>query len=392
MEGLNLDNILGEQDINSLFEEPEMNATEESAAETKEQKAPESTEEELTTTEEEQSGELFGDAPAVKPEGVGSGKKEEKEEDTIPDKDGGTSPNENFYSSIANALVVDGIILNSDEDKIKEVTDAESFSEMIEAEIAARLDEKQQRVAKALENGVEPDEIRKYEAVLHRLSSMTEDIVSEESERGEQLRRQLIYQDYLNKGMSESKAQKLTERSIDAGNDIDDAKEALQSNKEYFQGQYNTLLKDAQKRADEEKAERVKEAEKLKNSLLKDKTLLGDLEVSNDVRKKAYEAISRPTYRDPETGEYMTAVQKYEMENHSDFIKYVGLFYTLTNGFKDFDSFTKGKVAKEVKKGIRELEKTLNNTRRNSDGSLKMVTGVNEDPESFMGGNFRLAL
>ena len=205
-------------------------------------------------------------------------------------------------------------------------------------------------------------------------------------------RRQLIYQDYLNKGMSESKAQKLTERSIDAGNDIDDAREALQSNKEYFQGQYNTLLKDAQKRADEEKAERVKEAEKLKNSLLKDKTLLGDLEVSNDVRKKAYEAISRPTYRDPETGEYMTAVQKYEMENHSDFIKYVGLFYTLTNGFKDFDSFTKGKVAKEVKKGIRELEKTLNNTRRNSDGSLKMVTGVNEDPESFMGGNFRLAL
>ena len=373
MEGLNLDNILGEQDINSLFEEPEMNATEESAAETKEQKAPESTEEELTTTEEEQLGELFGDTPAVKPEGVGSGKKEEKEEDTIP-------------------LVLDGIILNSDEDKIKEVTDAESFSEMIEAEIAARLDEKQQRVAKALENGVEPDEIRKYEAVLQRLSSMTEDVVSEESERGEQLRRQLIYQDYLNKGMSESKAQKLTERSIDAGNDIDDAKEALQSNKEYFQGQYNTLLKDAQKRADEEKAERMKEAEKLKNSLLKDKTLLGDLEVSNDVRKKAYEAISRPTYRDPETGEYMTAVQKYEMENHSDFIKYVGLFYTLTNGFKDFDSFTKGKVAKEVKKGIRELEKTLNNTRRNSDGSLKMVTGVNEDPESFMGGNFRLAL
>lgn len=392
MEGLNLDNILGEQDIDTLFSEPEMN--ENGGDGNLESKGtPDNPDEngELKTTEEEQQGELFGDF-AVQPEGVGSGKKEEKKEDTIPDKDDGTSPNENFYSSIANALVVDGIILNSDEDKIKEVTDAESFSEMIEAEVNARLEEKQQRVSKALENGVEPSDIRKYESTLNYLSSLTEAVIAEESERGEQLRKQLIYQDYLNKGMSEAKAQKLTERSIEAGNDIDDAKEALQSNKEYFQGQYNDLLKDAQKKADEEKAERVKEAEKLKNSLLKDKNLMGDLEVNNDVRKKAFEAISKPIYKDPETGEYLTAVQKYEMENHSDFIKYVGLFYTLTGGFKDFESFTKGKVAKELKKGLRELEKTLNNTRRNTDGSLKMVTSVSEDPESFMGGNFKLAL
>ena len=389
MEGLILDNILGEQEIDNLFSETET-ATSEEVAEGKEQKTPEDNGE-IETTEEEQQGELFGDF-AEQPEGVGSEKKKEVKEETIPDKDGGTSPNENFYSSIANALAVDGIFPNLDEDTIAKAVDAESFSELIEAEVNARYDEGQQRVLKALKNGVEPNEIRRYEGTLDYLSSLTDAVLSEESEKGEQLRKQLIYQDYLNKGMSETKAQKLTERSIEAGNDIDDAKEALQSNKEYFQNQYNTLLKDAQKKADEEKAERVKESEKLKKSILEDKNPVGDLEISNEVRKKAFDNISRPTYKDPETGEYLTAIQKYEMENHSDFIKYVGLFYTLTNGFKDFDSFTKGKVAKEVRKGIRELEKTLNNTRRNPDGSLKMVTSVKDDPESFLGGNFKLAL
>ena len=66
--------------------------------------------------------------------------------------------------------------------------------------------------------------------------------------------------------------------------------------------------------------------------------------------------------------------------------------YSLTNGFKDFDSFTKGKVKKEVRKGRREWEHTLNGTKRNADGSLKMVTSVKDDPESFLGSDFKLAL
>lgn len=390
MEGLSLDNILGEQDIDTLFMEPEETASEES--ETGKEKPEASSENnENDTTEVVNPNSLFEDDMEKQPESVGGGKDKEEKEESSTDDGGGTSP-ENFYSSIANALAVDGIFPNLDEEAINKAIDAESFSELIEAEVNARLDEKQQRISKALENGVEPDEIRKYENTLQYISSISETAVSEESEKGEQLRRNLIYQDFLNRGMSPDKAQKLTERSIDAGNDVEDAKEALASNREFFQTQYNNLLKKAQQAAEEEKADRMKQAEKLKTSILKDTNLLGDLEISQDVRKKAFDAISKPTYKDPETGEYLTAVQKYEMENHSDFIKYVGLFYTMTNGFKDFNSFTKGKVAKEVRKGIRELEKTLNSTRRNSDGSLKMVTNVKEDPESFLGGNFRLAL
>ena len=89
--------------------------------------------------------------------------------------------------------------------------------------------------------------------------------------------------------------------------------------------------------------------------------------------------------KDPKTGEYFTALQKYEMEHKTDFLKNIGILFTLTNGFENLEGLIKGKVRKEVKKGLRELEHTLNNTTRTSDGNLKFVSGVDEDPESFIG-------
>ena len=107
-------------------------------------------------------------------------------------------------------------------------------------------------------------------------------------------------------------------------------------------------------------------------------------------RQRIYDNIAKPVYKDPETGEYLTAIQKYESENRVDFLKNLGLIYTLTNGFKNLDGLVKGKVKKEVKKGLRELEATLNNTARTSDGNIKFVSGVNEDPESFIGKGWKL--
>lgn len=394
---LGFDNILGEQEIENLFT-PEEDSEDETTKADEEQKTPgvpteEPQEKEKNNTAEAVNPEeLFDDTEDEKPEDVGSEKKDVKErEDTITDKDSGTSPN-NFYSSIANALAVDGVFPNLTEDTVKKASDAESFSQLIDDEVNARLNSQQQRILKAMDNGVEPDTIKKYENTLNYIASITEPQLMEEGDQGEELRRNIIYQDFINKGYTPEKAKKYTERSIDAGNDIDDAKDALQSNREYFTHAYNDLLQEAQERADAERAERVKQSDALKNSLLKDKDLMGDIDIDSSLRKKAFENISRPMYKDPETGGYLTAIQKYEMEHRPEFIKYMGLFYTLTNGFKDFNSFTKGKVKKEVRKGLRELEHTLNNTNRTSDGSLKMVTTAKDDPYSYIGKGVRLDL
>lgn len=395
MEALSFDNILGEQEIETLFTDPEDNDVQEEHKETEEEEVetPDSDDkkqkEKDNTTEDVDPENLFEDKA---PESVGSGKDNEGKEDTAPDNDAdGTSPN-NFYSSIANACAVDGIFPNLDDETIKKAVDAESFSNLIEAEINARFDEKQKRISQALENGVEPTDIKKYESTLNYINTITDAAIAEESEKGEQLRYNLIYQDFINKGMTPDKAKKFADRTVDAGTDVEDAKEALLSNKEFFSNAYNKMLQDAQQKADEEKAEREKNAKELEKSLMKDKQLFGDMEISNDIRKKAFDSVSKPVYKDPETGDYMTAIQKYESEHRADFLKYTGLIFAMTNGFKDFDSFAKGKVKKEVKKGLRELEQTLNNTRRNNDGSLRMVTNQKDDPNSFISKGMKLDL
>ena len=391
MEELSFDNILGEQEIETLFTAPEeteeTNGSDGSHESNDDSENPSNNDK---TTEVVDSESLFEEEEKSKPESVGSEKKEVKEkEDAVPDESDGTSP-KNFYSSIASAMAVDGIFPNLDEETVKKVDSAESLSELIDAEVNARFDERQRRISDALNNGVEPTDIKKYENTLNYIASITDANIAEESEKGEQLRRNLIYQDFLNKGYSPEKAQKFTERTIDAGTDVEDAREALQSNKEYFQGAYNKLLREAQEEAEAERAERQQQAAKLKDSIMKDKNLFGDIELSGDIRKRAFDNISKPIFKDPETGEYLTALQKYEMENRADFLKYTGLIFTLTDGFKDFESFTKGKVKKEIKKGLRELEQTLNNTSRNSNGSLKMVTGVQDDPESYISKGMQL--
>ena len=392
MEALGLDNIFGEAEIDNLFmDDTEETSTEETVEVAKEEETPDGKEkhDDTTTTEVDPEDLFEEEEKKEKPESVGSGKETKGKEGSSTDTGGGTSP-ENFYSSIANAMAEDGIFPNLDEEAISKVTDAESLHEAIEAEVQARFDDGQKRVLKALENGVRPDDIRNYETTLNNLASIKDEHLREESEKGEQLRYNLIFQDYLNQGMKPEKAEKFAKQSIDAGTDIEDAKEALQSNKEFFQKKYNSLLEDAQKKADEDKAERQKQADKLKDSIMNDKALMGDMEINQDVRKKIFENVFKPVYKDPETGEYLTAIQKYETEHRSDFLKYVSLFFTMTNGFKDFDSLTKGKVKKEVRKGLSELEKTLNGTKRNSDGSLKMVTSVTDDPESFITKGFKL--
>ena len=382
MEELGLTNILGEDDVErlGLFSEPEEIADEPDVSEEDNSEEPKDKSKKKNTTEVNPDT-LFEEEP----ESVGSEESVKEEEGTDTDNSAGASPNDNdFYSSIANACAVDGAFQNLDDDAVKNVKTAEDFFNLIEMEVNARFDDKQQRLIKALENGVEASDIRKYENTLSYIDSIQERDLVEESEKGEALRRNIIFQDFLNKGYSQARAKKLTERTIEAGTDIEDAKDALVSNREFFQGEYSRLLNEAQAEADRAAAERRQQADKLKNDILKDKHLFGDIEITPTIRKKVIDNIAKPVYKDPESGEMFTALQKYEMENRADFIKYIGTIFTLTNGFKDFDSFVKGKVQKEKKKGLRELERTLTNTRQSGGGNLKLVTSAKLDPESFI--------
>lgn len=379
MEELDLNNILSPEEMDNLFDE-EGSKTQETP--------PEPTEDDKKNNE---TTEVQVDAEDLfESESVGSGKEDKQgKEDTTPDRSG-TSPKTNFYSSIASALKEDGIFQNLDNDKAKEIKDAESFAQAMRDEVTAQLDERQKRIDEALNAGIEPSEIQKYERTLNYLDSIKDENISDESEQGEQLRRQLIYNDFINRGYSKERAQREVKKSFDAGTDIEDAKESLKSNKEFFKNSYDSIVEEAKKAEEKEVEERKKDAETLKKNILEEEKVFGELQIDKATRQKVFDNISKPVYKDPETGELFTALQKYEMDNRLDFLKNVGLIYTLTDGFKNLDGLIKGKVKKEVRKGLRELETTINNTARTSDGNLKFATGVDEDPESYVGKGWHL--
>lgn len=384
-EELSLDNILGVEEIENLFVEDDETQDTPPANGEPPKKEEEPSKDKEETTEVVDVDNLFTDTP----ESVGSGKENtEEKEDTTPKGDG-TSP-KNFYSSIAKALKEEGIFPDLDDDGLSKVKDPEDFRDLINQQIKAGLDERQKRIDEALNAGVEPTEIKKYENTINFLDSIKEENISDEGDKGEKLRKDLIYQDFINRGYSKERATREVQKSFNAGTDIDDAKEALKSNIDFFRDKYDELVNDAKSEAEEEEKERKDQAEKLKSSILNDKDVFGDLSVDKSTRQKIYDNIAKPVYKDPETGEYFTAIQKYEMENKTDFLKNIGLLFTLTDGFKNLDGLVKGKVKKEVKKGLRELEHTLNNTARTSDGNLKFVSGVDEDPESFIGKGWNL--
>lgn len=383
-EELSMDNILSADEIEGLFEDQEIQDTQ---PEENEENTDEN--QENNNEETEETTEVTTENTSEKPEGVGSEDNIEEQEDTTSNKSG-SSPKNNFYSSIAKAFAEEGIFPDLDDESASKIKTPEEFRDLIEDRIKSELDERQKRVDEALNAGVEPSDIRKYENTISYLDSIKDETITSENEEGEKLRKQLIYQDFVNRGYSQERATREVKKSFDAGTDIEDAKEALKSNLEFFQGQYDNLIEEAKAEEEKEIKQRKEQAEKLKKSILEDKEVFGELSIDKKTRQKIFDNISKPVYKDPNTGQIFTALQKYEMENRTDFLKNVSLVFTLTDGFKNLDGLIKGKVKKEVKKGIRELENVLNNTARTSDGNLRFVSNVEDDPESFIGQGWTL--
>lgn len=369
MDELSLENILTEDQINDL----ELDFTSKDSPTEDESSTKENKTENKTETTEVDPEELFGGEP----ESVGSEEVDKGKEDTNPTGDK-TSPN--FYSSIANALVEDGVFQTFSKEDIEKVKTAEDFATIISNEVKNQLDERQKRIDEALNMGIEPSEVQKYEKFISVLDSISEEKLSEEGDQGESLRKNLIYQDYINRGFSKERATKEVERSLEAGTDIEDAKDALLGNKDFYTKQYKSLIEKAKEENEANQKEIQKRAEEFKTSILNEKKAFGEVDLDKATRQKVYDSIMKPVYTDPDTGNRLTAIQKYESENKIDFLKNIGLIYVFTDEFKNLDKLVQGKLKKEMKKGLRELENTISNTSRHTDGSLNFASG--SDPNS----------
>lgn len=356
--------ILSAEEAEKLFEEQEAGNEDQSEQETEQQQADEN------PADKEESQESVGD--------------NEDNDSDMPSSDGdGSSPN--VYSSIAKALKDDGIFSNLDDVDESKITTPEDFAEFFDKAVTARLDEKMRRIDEALGNGVAGDDIKKYEQTISYLDSIKEEAVRDEAEAGEELRRQLIFNDLINRGYSDEKARKELEKSFRAGSDVEDAVDALEALKAYYNNGYKKLRDDAKKQADTIRDNQKKQAEQFKKLVLEDEVSLGDTKLDKKTCQRVFDAVSKPVYKDPETGRLLTAVQKFQKEQPLEFLKQLGIWYVMTDGGKSIDNLAKKKINAEMNKGVKELARKLNNTAFTSDGSMQYVgSGMPEDGKDIL--------
>ena len=353
--GFDIGGLLSEEEAEQLFEEQAVSEKDGTPEETNEEKPAEEAEE------------------TEAPEEVGEEDNKEDRSNAAVQEGDGSSPS--IYSSIASALKNDGIFPDFDDDELGSVQSPEDFAELFEKAITSKLDERQRRIDAALGNGVAPDTVKMYEQTLQYLGSINEEVLSAEGQDGEDLRRQLIYNDLINRGYSDEKARKEVDKSFKSGSDVEDAKDALESLNDFYGNGYKKVQEDAKKQAEEFRAAQKKQTEDFKKLVLDDDVKIGDVSLDKTTKQRVFDAVSKPVFKDKDTGKLLTAVQKFQKEQPLEFLKQLGMWYVLTDGGKSMDGFTKEQVRKEKNRAIKELGRKINTSSIGRDGSLRYVSG-----------------
>ena len=374
MEVLNEDNIISDLDIENLFIDSDSKEPEEDKAKSQDNKATESPKEDTKSTEDSflNNSEDFNFEDS---ESVGS-------EDESQESTNSASTSKNFFSSLANSLKQEGILPDLSDEDLKNVKESKDISKLFDSYIASKMDEKQKRVDDALNLGVDASDIKKYENAISYIDSITDDKISNEGQEGENLRKQLIYQDFMNRGYTKERAIKEVQKSFNAGTDIEDAKDALTSNRDYYKEGYEDLIEEAREAKNKVQEDIAQRTEAFKKNVLESDKVFGDIVIDTATKKAALDAVLKPQYKDSK-GNMITAVQKYQQEHSDEFLKNIGIIYALTNGFTDLNKIVQSKVKTATKNAYRELENKINNSRRNSDGNLVFTSGVSDTESSF---------
>lgn len=375
MDGLGLDNILGAEQVEKMFSS-EADSADDNLQDT----------EENSDNQSEETVEVdFSDLLGNQPESVGSGNNKSEEQGDAPSSSGGTPTN--IFSSIAKALKDEGVFPDTSDDDFKDIKDAASFKQFWENQVAASLDERQRRIEQALNSGADRQEIDAYQEAINLNSFLqkreTADMLEREGEEAENLRKKMMYQDFMNRGFKHERAVRLIEKSLADGTDIEDAKEAYDSCKEFYKQRVAAFQQEIEDRKKEQEAIQEKNYNNLKKHILDTDSFYDGVKVDKMVRQKAYDAITKPTYKD-ESGNLLTALQRYQREKPMEFMENVAMLWALTDEFKNVDKLTKRKVQAGIKKGFDEVASVLNSTRRNNDGSLNLAnTAFDDDRENW---------
>lgn len=308
----------------------------------------------------------------------GKDKKPPTQKPDKTDKNISSSSNSNVYSSLVKGLSEEGVfkfVELGDDNKIENFDD---FADNLDKEIEARLGERikelspdEQFFASKRQLGYNDDEIYQQLQTKQGLDSITDDTLTAEDEKGENLRKQVLTQFYKSKGFSDEKVKRDVDRIFKEGADVDESKDALEAIKGNFTEWEKQQDETRQKQIKEQTEARDKALNDLKEYASKTKEIIPDTPISKKIRDEVFNGMTKPVSKTDDgtnldiVGDFLHKGKLQDRYNLAYLIK-------VTDGLKDFSKLSskKGKSS-----AISELEKSLSS----SDISEFQKSGLDEN-------------
>ena len=280
-----------------------------------------------------------------------------------------------MFSLLAEALKEDGFFKNLED--TSEITDVEKLSQAFKKEIEANeysdLTDTQKKVLQAFRDGVPEEDIIKHEKAQTYYNTISNDVL----ENNEELRKNIIINDLVSKGISQARAEKTYTAMYDAGEDLEEAIVSLNNLKAAEQSEYDKYVASIKQRQEEEQKQRTEQFNKLKETIESTDKFLGEIPITDTIRENVQKAMSVPVdYL--EDGTPINKLMKARMDDPITFENNLYYLFEFTKGFKDLKIFTNKATTKATKK----LSEAIgNSTYIKSDGKPTFQ----KDPESYAG-------
>ena len=263
------------------------------------------------------------------------------EEDVEEEGSEGSESSSNLYSSLAAFVHEQGLLPSLDID-LKEIKSADDFASVFnkELDIQAEL-----RLNDYLAN-LDLNKIGIAKKDIQDLSTINSDLLKNDID----LAKRIIYDDYLNQGLDEKKANRMLNRLIDLGEDaiLEEAKDSLESLKEF-----NSRKIEAEKEAYEEnlklqKIEQEKLDKAIKENIFEKTNLINGFKPTKAIQEKVYKTMNEIVGKSPD-GVFENRFMRERRENPIEFESRMYYIYEMTNGFKDLSKLNLNAKSSAVK-------------------------------------------
>ena len=217
-----------------------------------------------------------------------------------PSSEGAPSSPSEPLRLFASVLLEEGVI-DAEDDRLEGLSGPSDLVDLIKDTIKkneyADLNDQAKQMLEDYRKGVPSEVIRNYnnqKLQLERLQTsqfLPDDADSDEiTAQKEQIRKTLIYNSFVASGINPERAKKLTDRSVELGDDIEDASAALNDLKVINEKK----MEEQRQLAESQKSEAQNKVKKIEKQIMETEEILPGMKVPERKRKELFDQMTQP--------------------------------------------------------------------------------------------------